>query len=482
MTTTSEEVTQKVLIVDDEEDIRRALSKILEKEHLEVLTAANGMEGVRIAKEKEPDLIFMDIKMPVMSGLDALAEIRKFDQETPVVVLTAYLEGDYVSRAITLGAYQYLVKPSKPTEIVALVRQALRARRRRPKAVPVTVFADMIGKSSQMQEIFDLIRRISHSDVTVLIQGESGTGKELVARAIHDYSLRKGEAYVTVDCGTLPDTLMESEIFGYEPGAFTDARKSKPGKFELANGGTLFLDEIGNLSPSAQAKLLRALEEKKITRLGGKQTKEVDVRIIAATNMNLEAESRTASFREDLYYRLNVFRIPLPPLRDRPEDIQALAEHFVDRFAKQQKRQPPQIGGDILDLLVRAPWRGNVRELRNLMERATLLADETITLDHLPRDFRDKMVTAGLMAAPAGSAAPAAASSGPVSGGVRVSVEKEMPLAEAKRLAVEGVERWYIEQALVKTGWNKSEAAKLLDLNYKTLREKIKEYGLERKK
>jgi len=460
----------KILIVDDMEDIRRALTKILQKEGHEILTAGNGREGIQAVKDHAPDLVFMDIRMPIMSGLDALAEIRKFDTDTPVVVLTAYLDAEYVTRAIRLGAYQYLVKPSKPSEVVSLVRQAIRARRRGPPVEAVKVFGDMIGTAPKMQEIFDLILKISHADVTVLIEGESGTGKELVARAIHQNSLRKGEAYVTVDCGTLPDTLMESEIFGYEAGAFTDARKAKPGRFELAHGGTLFLDEIGNLAPSAQVKLLRALEDKMITRLGGKQAKEVDVRIIAASNMDLTKACTTGRFREDLYYRLNVFKMSLPRLRDRTEDILPLANHFIERFAREQRRTKPNLSDEAVGFLMRSPWRGNVRELRNVMERATLLAGDTILPEHLSQEILEDMGPGAGKPGAAGSPAQV----------VQAVLDSNLSLKEAKKAAMEGIEKHYILGALGKTGWNKSEAAKMLDLNYKTLREKIKEYGLEK--
>jgi DNA-binding NtrC family response regulator len=488
----------KILVADDEPDLREALARVCRGDGHEVLLASQGRETVDLARSARPDLIVLDNRMPVLSGLDALAEIREFDERVAVVLYTAYDDAADVRRAILeLRAADYMTKDSGVDAIRATIHDALRSRgfaptpEASPKAPVVaepTGFAQLVGGSPVMLQLYDLIGRIAHSDVTVLVQGESGTGKELVARAIHDTSRRQDGAYVTVDCGTLPDTLTESEIFGYEAGAFTDARRSKPGKLELADGGTFFLDEIGNLSPSAQAKLLRVLEDRRVTRLGGSQTKTVDVRVIAATNLDLEIASREKIFREDLYYRLNVFKLQLPALRERKEDVPLLVEHFLSRFRIEQRK--PLSGGlcpDALDLLCANDWPGNVRELRNVLERAVLLADDAVGVEHLPSDLgRSELRSAAIGVLPPSAAAdalsPAARAPMEAEGAPslpRVDLD-QVPLKEAKRAAGDAVERAYILAALRRTGWNKSQAARLLGLNYKTLREKVRDLDLEK--
>jgi DNA-binding NtrC family response regulator len=485
----------KILIADDEPDIRDALKRICARDGHEILLAPNGREAVDLARAERPQLVLLDNRMPGMSGLDALARIRQFDKEVVAILYTAHDEPSDVHRAVLeLGAYGYLLKSQGGDVVRTTIVQALRSRgfdaRRKTeggaKLPGGQDFAGMVGRSESMKRIFDLIKRIGHSDVTVLIQGESGTGKELVARAIHDSSLRAAGPYVTVDCGTLPDTLMESEIFGYEAGAFTDARRSKPGKIELADGGTLFLDEIGNLPLTAQAKLLRAIEDKRISRLGDNVVREVDVRIVTATNVDLEQASRDRTFREDLYYRLNVFKLWLPPLRERAEDIPRMVEHFVRVFAAQQGREAPRLTEESMQALVSRHWPGNVRELRNVLERAVLLSEDALTPELLAPEIAPSSRPAPpasapppAAAAPAGAPPPPAPEPGPRLPALP-SVDLEgLPLKEAKRLAAERVERAYIVAALEKTRWNKAKAARLLGLNYKTLREKIQEHGLE---
>ena len=486
----------KILVADDEPDLREALARVCRGDGHEVLLASQGRETVDLARSERPDLIVLDNRMPVLSGLDALAEIREFDEKVAVVLYTAYDDASDVRRAIVeLRATDYMTKDSGVDAVRATIHDALRSRGFAPTGVSeavapagqVTGFGQLVGGSDAMLQLYDLIGRIAHSDVTVLVQGESGTGKELVARGIHDTSRRQDSAYVTVDCGALPDTLTESEIFGYEAGAFTDARRSKPGKLELADGGTLFLDEIGNLSPSAQAKVLRVLEDHRVTRLGGQQTKLVDVRVIAATNLDLEIASREKIFREDLYYRLNVFKLQLPALRERKDDVPMLVEHFLERFrVEQRKLLSGGVDAEALEMLSANDWPGNVRELRNVLERAVLLADDQVRAEHLPSDLG----RAGIRPSPAGVLPPSAAAdalsspSSPASsqagpGPLRVDLDR-VPLKEAKRAAGEAVERAYILAALRRTGWNKSQAARLLGLNYKTLREKVRDLELDR--
>jgi DNA-binding NtrC family response regulator len=480
----------RILVVDDEQDIRDALKRVCSKDGHEVLVATNGREAVDMAKGQRPDLIVLDNRMPGLSGLEALARIRESDRDVVVLMYTAYDDPADVHRAVVeLGAYGFLLKSSGSDAVRASIQQALRSRGKDGTRRPVDSahdldFGGMLGRSRGMQHVFTLIRKISHSDVTVLIQGESGTGKELVARAIHDSSSRHAGPYVTVDCGTLPDTLMESELFGYEAGAFTDARRSKLGKVEVAHGGTLFLDEIGNLPLSAQAKLLRVLEDRRLSRLGENTVREVDVRILAASNLDLESAAREKLFREDLYYRLNVFKLVLPPLRDRRDDIPRLIEHFAGVHAATQGKPGPQIvSPEAMAALVARPWPGNIRELRNVMERAVLLSDEVILPEHLADEPGGTAPAPGPAAAAAAGPALADPAPGLAEGDdlVLPPVDLErVPLKEAKRMAGERVERAYILAALRQSRWNKSKAARVLGLNYKTLREKIREHDLER--
>ena len=484
----------KILVADDEPDLRDAIARVCRSDGHEALLAANGRETVELTRREHPDLIVLDNRMPVMSGLDALAEIRGFDEQVAVVLYTAYDDAADVRRAILeLRASDYLTKDSGVDAIRATIHDALRSRGLAPTSAQPsqpkggsTGFRQIVGTSAPMQRLYDLLQRIAHSDVTVLVQGESGTGKELVARAIHDTSRRQDRAYVTVDCGTLPDTLTESEIFGYEQGAFTDARRSKPGKLELADGGTLFLDEIGNLSPSAQAKLLRVLEDRRVTRLGGQVTKTVDVRVIAATNLDLEIASREKLFREDLYYRLNVFKLQLPSLRERKEDVPLLVDHFLARFRIEQRKElSGGIRPEALSLLAEYDWPGNVRELRNVLERAVLLAEDAVGIEHLPSDLGRTGVrpASAIGVLPPGATPPAEAAPPAAAPSEAPAVDLDgVPLKEAKRLAADAVERAYVLAALKRTGWNKSQAAKLLGLNYKTLREKVRDLDLERHK
>ncbi|MEM7247089.1 MAG: sigma-54 dependent transcriptional regulator [Acidobacteriota bacterium] len=494
----------KILVADDEPDLRDALRRVCEGDGHEVLVAADGRAAVDAARSARPDLIVLDNRMPIMSGLDALAEIRDFDPVVTVVLFTAYDDAADVRRAVLeLRAFDYLIKGSGVEGVRQTIRDALRSRGFSPGSAPVEEepeqdvgFQQMVGLSRPMQTIYELIRKVAHSDVTVLIQGESGTGKELVASAIHDTSRRRDQAYVTVDCGTLPDTLTESEIFGHEAGAFTDARKSRPGKLELADGGSLFLDEIGNLSHGAQAKLLRVLEDKRVTRLGGQDVKVVDVRVVAATNLDLARASADKTFREDLYYRLNVFKFELPPLRDRKEDLPLLATHFTRRFVEEQGRAPLELTPSALDAMQEHDWPGNVRELRNVMERAVLLAGDEIRPEHLSPEMTGAAGVAPTRSAPdpsTGTAEPAStgpsvSSEGTEAGAMVPEGSLVLPpvdldavsLKEAKRLAGDQVERAYLLAALRRTGWNKSKAAQVLGLNYKTLREKIRDLDLDR--
>lgn len=453
---------EKILVVDDEPEMGWLFSKILGEEGYKVLTACTGQEGITKVKEEMPDLVFLDIRFPGMDGIEVLKEIRRFDKDLLVIMLTGYESVKTAVAAMKLGAYDYLSKPIDNEKIKIVIENALKTRRLTREVGDLQkeirkrfAFERIIGNSLQMEKVFDLIKRVATYDVTVLLRGASGTGKELIAQAIHYASSRSRGPFVAIDCATLPETLVESEIFGYERGAFTGAEARKLGKFELAQGGTLFLDEIGNLSPNTQVKLLRALQEKKIERLGGKRPIGVDVRVIAATSVNLEEAMEKGLFREDLYHRLNVFPIRLPLLREREGDVPLLAEYFLAEFNKELKKEVKKISEEARELLVKYSWPGNVRELENTIKSAVLLAEDTILPQHLPQKIQA------------------------VRDEVRLS-ELKGPLKEVSKRATQKIEKELITKVLREVHWNKSKAAKLLNVDYKTLYNKIKEYGIKR--
>ncbi|HWP34040.1 MAG TPA: sigma-54 dependent transcriptional regulator, partial [Thermodesulfobacteriota bacterium] len=381
----------KILIVDDEEPIHYAFRKIL-PEGAEVISALSGEEALARLAETQPDLAIMDVRMGGQSGLATLQEIRRRYPRLPVVIMTAYGTMQTAIEAMKLGAFEYLLKPFDIPRMQRVIAQALDSARQSRAAAPGAaaeavepVGADvLIGVSPAMQEVYKQIGRVAEKDVTVLIRGESGTGKELVARAIYRHSRRADRPFVIVNCAAIPDSLLESELFGYERGAFTGATGRHAGRFEQADGGTLFLDEIGDLSLATQAKLLRVLQEGEVTRLGGGETRRVDVRVICATNRDLEAALRAGTFREDLYYRLNVITISLPPLRERREDIPLLVAHFLDRFGRELGRPVRGLEPAAMAAAQAYAWPGNVRELENTLKRAVLLAKgPLVTLEDL---------------------------------------------------------------------------------------------------
>jgi len=450
----------KILVVDDEKDIGWLFSKILHEEGYEVFIALNGQDGISTIKKEKPDLLILDLKLPGMDGIETLKEIRRFEKKLLVIVLTGYETVHSAVEAMKLGAYDYLSKPVDIEKIKTLIRDALRAKTILEKTgnpgnnhngnVRVE---NIIGDSPQMQEVHELVKRVSAHDITVFLRGESGTGKELIARALHNGSSRASKPFVAIDCAILPDTLVESEIFGHEKGAFTGAQARKLGKFELAENGTVFLDEIGNLTTHTQVKLLRALQEREIERLGGTNPVKVDFRLIAATNINLEKAITAGRFREDLYYRLNVFPIPLPPLRERDGDVEILVNYFLGKFNRVFEKKIKGLSKESITLLNHYSWPGNVRELRNVMESAVLLAKDTILPQHLPLKVQN----------------------GP-STGLRVT----RSLKEVGKTAKEKAERETILKVLNEVNWNKSKASKILDVDYKTLFYKINEYHIKR--
>lgn len=387
------------LIVDDEAELRRSVVSILQSAMPEIEftieEAATGKEALDKVKQKQWDLVLMDVKMPEMNGLEALTAIKEHDPRTFVVLMTAHSNLHDAVLAIKEGAYDYVEKPVNPQQLTEIVRKSLEARDLVSSlALSNPIFDDdieseFVGRSQKMKEVFNLIYRLCKVDTTVLIRGENGTGKELVARAIHFNSPRKSGSFIAINCGAIPENLMESELFGHEKGAFTGAIERKIGKFQAANNGTLFLDEIGEMKPDMQAKLLRVLQERKFTPVGGNREVKTTTRIIAATNRNLEKMMEEGTFREDLFYRLNVMPIFLPPLRERSDDIEALVQHFIKKFSKQHGRVINGATNETMELLKAYRWPGNIRELENVIERSFIVENsQQITVDSLPESLK----------------------------------------------------------------------------------------------
>ncbi len=392
---------ETIMVVDDEKNYPLILSAILEEEGFETLTANSGREALDILKHSDVDLVLTDMKMPSMDGIELLEHIKTGDQELPVIMMTAHGTVDKAVEAMQKGAYSYVLKPFDNERLVLFVNKAIAMyrvvkenRRLRDVVESQYSFGNIIGKSKVMQDIFETIRKVAPVNATVLIEGESGTGKELVAKSIHFNGPRREEPFVAVNCSALAESLLESELFGHEKGAFTGAIAMKKGRFELAKGGTLFLDEIGELSPNLQIKLLRVLQEKAFERVGGVKPVVVDIRIVAVTNKTLKDEMQKGRFREDLFYRLNVVHIVLPPLKQRLEDIRLLVDHFIKKYAGENVLEKPFTGinQEVERLFHDYNWPGNVRELENVIERAMVMCvGETITISDLPKDFKDNI-------------------------------------------------------------------------------------------
>lgn len=383
-----------ILIADDEPNIRRVLEATFSKEGFNVLTAQNGKSALDLVASNRIDLLVSDLIMPDMTGVELLRSVKDLQPHCAAIMITAYGTIKTAVDALKLGAYNYITKPFELDEVRAQVKQALAHQALQEENAQLKQqlktnyrFDNIIGTSGKMQELFKVIERAADSRATVLIRGESGSGKELVARALHYNSSRASKPFIAVSCAALPETLLESELFGYEKNAFTGAVAQKPGRFELANQGTLFLDEIAEIPPSLQVKLLRVLQEREFERIGGTKSIKVDVRLVAATNKNLEAAVAAREFREDLYYRLQVIQVFVPPLRERREDIPALVEHFIAKYNQENGRKVQSVSQEALDLLMRYPFPGNVRELENAIERAVVMAEKDatiITTDLLP--------------------------------------------------------------------------------------------------
>jgi two-component system, NtrC family, response regulator AtoC len=451
-----------VLIADDEANLRKVLAAMLRREGYEVLTAADGAEALDLMGKTRVDVVLTDLRMPRLDGMELLRRVLVEYRGTPVVMLTAHGTVDTAVTAMKLGAFDYLSKPYDQDELQMIIKKAATAADlsvEEPEGEPEGRFG-MIGASVTLEEVFRTIEKVAASPSTVLIYGESGTGKELIAEALHNNSPRADKAFIKINCAAIPRDLIESELFGYEKGAFTGAVSSKPGRFELADQGTLFLDEIGTIPLEMQVKLLRAIQEQTFERVGGVSTIRVDVRLIAATNSNLKEEAEAGRFREDLYYRLNVVPITLPPLRERVEDIPALVTHFLRKYNKRLNRNVERVTDEAVALLRIYQWPGNIRELENVMERAVLFAEGgVVTEDELPDALRE----------------PESSSKPPQAPMAKTPIG---PLKEIVRQHTESLEKDLITRALEETGGNVTKAARRLEISRKSLQNKMKELGL----
>ena len=451
---------KKILIVDDDGSMRHMLSLILKREGYEVQAVGKGSEALNLVASESFDFILSDVVMPGMGGLELLQALKEKKVEATVIMMSAYGNLGTAVEAMKRGAYDYISKPFRPDEVLLALRKAeerenlrkenLRLRREVSREY---AFGNIVGKSPKMMQLFDTIKKISEYKTSVLIIGESGTGKEMVARCLHYNSPRNNGPFEALNCGAIPETLLESELFGHEKGAFTDAKREKRGSFEMAHQGTLFLDEVGEMSLTAQVKLLRVLQEGEVKRLGSERAFTVDVRIIAATIQDLSRAAAEGKFREDLFYRLNVLPVHLPPLRERKEDIPLLVEHFIHKYNEQHRLNTEGVAEDVLARLLEYSWPGNVRELENAIERAMILAQgKKIEADCLPSEVL----------------------------GTRPSWKKDLwgdeySIKKASRI----MEEELIRKALKKTGGNRSHAVKILEISHPALLSKIKEYGIE---
>jgi two-component system response regulator PilR (NtrC family) len=454
-----------VLVVDDEKSMRDLLSITLEKEGYDVVTAAGGEAAIEALRRDATDAVITDLRMPKVDGLQVLRAAKEISPDMAVIVVTAVASTETAVEAMKLGAYDYITKPFKLDEVSLIVRNALERKRLRDENLYLRKqletqhrFENIIGKSGRILEVFDTIRKISDSPSTAMITGESGTGKELVARAIHFNSLRRDKPFVSVNCGAIPEGLMESELFGHVRGAFTGAVSNKIGLFSAGEGGTLFLDEITEIPPLLQVKLLRAIQTREIRRVGDTKDMKTDVRLIAASNRNLEDAVRDGVLREDLYYRLNVIPIQLPPLRERREDIPLLVAHFLQKFGKELGKGARGVAPDAMGVLERYHWPGNIRELENVLERAIVLgAGEMLGVESLPETLRRER---------------------PVKGMEAVELPEDGLDLEA---TLDTIERGYLQRALDRTGGVQTKAAELLKMTFRQFRYKLQKHSLVRK-
>jgi two-component system response regulator AtoC len=454
--------TNRILLIDDEENFRHMLSVILKKRGYDVETANNGSDGLKKIDTGSYDTVLCDIRMPEMDGLEFLKEAQQAGCESTIIMMSAYGSLDTAIEAMKLGAYDYISKPFKPDEIILTLKKAEERERLRRENLFLKKevqkeysFENIISKNDRMRQIFDTIRKVAKYKSTILVEGESGTGKELVAKAIHFNSDRTDNPFIPVNCGAIPENLLESELFGHTKGSFTNAVRTKKGLFEEADGGTMFLDEIGELPLQLQVKLLRVLQDGEIRRIGDSRATTIDVRIIAATIKDLDKEVRENKFRDDLFYRLNVLPIKIPPLRERKEDVPLLVDHFIGKYSRELGKPIDEITQEALNCLLNYNWKGNVRELENVIERAIVLTEsKQIQQENLPVEIQNPREES------------------------RISLlNDELSIKKASRY----LEIDLIKKALLKTKGNHTHAAKLLELSHRALLYKIKEYGIDTK-
>jgi two-component system response regulator PilR (NtrC family) len=456
---------EKILVVDDEQSLREVLSIMLKRAGYAVTSAMDGEEAIELLNKEIFDLVITDLRMPKIDGMEVLKAVKSASPETVVLIITAFASADSAVEAMKQGAYDYLTKPFQVDEVQLIIRNALEKRRLttenmllKREMASQSSFAQLVGQSEAMQKVFDVVRKVADSKSNVLICGESGTGKELVARAIHYNSARSVMPFVAVNCSAVPETLLESELFGHMKGSFTGAIANKAGLFEVADGGTIFLDEIGDTTPTIQVKLLRVIQEREFRRVGGNHDVKVDVRVVAATNKDLEKAVADGSFREDLYYRLDVIPIRLPPLRMRTGDIPLLATHFLERFAKESGKPKPVISQEAMHVLLSHEWRGNVRELENLIERVVAFATAELVTDVEVHGWLHR---------------PATQSQHPT---MLMDLTDEGLDLEG---LINGIEKDLLLKALERSKWVKKKAARMLRLNTRSFRYRLEKYAIK---
>jgi len=450
-----------ILIVDDEKAARFGMKLALEKDGYQVVEASDGIEAFEIIKAKSPSLIFLDINMPKINGIQVLEEINQMESPPMIVIVTAYGSEKVAVDAMKKGAYDYIAKPYEIDDLRLIATHAFEKlaleeenTRLRSEIDRLGSRGKIVGESREMNQLFNKIEKVGPSDVTVLVQGESGSGKELVAKEIHKISSRKNRPMITMNCAALPETLIESELFGHEKGAFTGATERRLGKFELADKGTIFLDEIGDMSPNTQAKVLRVLQEQSFERLGGTETLRVDVRLISATHKDLLKEIKEGNFREDLYYRLKVVEILLPPLRNRREDIIILAENFIQYFSDKHRKNVKSISNDAVKIFTKYSWPGNVRELQNVIESAVVMANaETLEISDFPEEISNSDINR--------------------------SFDYNLPFRDAKKIVVDTFERDFVSRKLAENNGNISKTAEALGMHRQSLQQKIKDLNMK---
>lgn len=460
---------EKILIVDDEKDIQWMLFNFLREEKYEPITAINAEEAFKAVNKVSPDLMLLDLKLPDMDGVEVLNRVKEINKNLPVIIITAYGDIGSAVRAMKSGAVDYITKPFDNDDLIQLIKKTLQVKylskgfeNLRLQLGDNLDIEDIMGNCPQIQRVLDQIRIVAPTDMTVILQGESGTGKELISQLIYQNSPRRNSPFITIDCGTLPESLIESELFGYEKGAFTGADTSKKGRFELADGGTLFLDEVTNLTESAQRRFLRVLEERELQKLGGKHTTKIDVRIVVASITNLRDEVRKGTFRKDLFYRLNQFSIDIPPLRDRKEDIPILVKYFLGEANSELKKEIEKVSPEAMKIIMDYSWPGNVRELKNAIKRAVLLASDFILPENLFLDF------------------PEVSDIGDESvETIRDRIPDEINhFRAATKKVKDETERRLIENAIIQAEGNKARAARILGIERSVLYYKMEKLGI----